>query len=104
MLASRCSKCNEPLRKTRTEEGPHYASIDCPRCGFVRWPPNPFPDGVHLGELDKVCECWHDKTKDGEEYIQGIDKQGIGYVLFKLKDAQPDGAKWQLYRKIGGAR
>ena len=46
-----CSVCNSNLVKTITPNSPHYARLDCPKCGFkgfARNPNNPRNKGTKL--------------------------------------------------------
>lgn len=36
-----CENCNRRLIKTLIQNSPHYARLDCPKCGFVGWARNP---------------------------------------------------------------
>jgi len=36
-----CETCQSSLIKTLKPNSPHYARLDCPKCGFVGWARNP---------------------------------------------------------------
>jgi len=46
-----CEVCQSNLTKTLTPNSPHYARLDCPKCGFSGWvrnPNNPRNKGTRL--------------------------------------------------------
>lgn len=36
-----CEVCKSILKKTLTPNSPHFARLDCPKCGFIGWAKNP---------------------------------------------------------------
>lgn len=89
------------------EAGPHYARLLCDRCHrFIKWLPNPYPQGEHMGALKKLAGLWiNESKKDGSKYMSGKLENGTKILIFKNTKKEP-GSKlpdYQMYEAVEDA-
>jgi 5-methylcytosine-specific restriction endonuclease McrA len=54
MNEDNCQICNSQLIKTLTPHTPHYARLDCPKCGFKGWARNPNSEKIGTTQTMRI--------------------------------------------------